>query len=265
MFRVRKKTVHDVRLGPLIFPFDDKVMSPSIEADGVWEINEVNWLLAHVTKGSSCLNIGANVGYFTSLMSNLVGPSGKVWAFEPNRILLRFLKTNIKRTALKNVKIYPFAAGRSTDYRPLFLNNKNYGDSRMFDPRKTHGGGDYIEHGFDKVPKSKRVKMVDIDSLINERIDVVLIDTQGYDHEVLRGMTRLIENFKPVILTEFVPQWLIDQGEDPKQVLREYQAYGYMLGSSDFETSHDPEPSEILEKIEASNTYYTNVTLTPIL
>jgi hypothetical protein len=38
-----------------------------------------------------------------------------------------------------------------------------------------------------------------------------------------------------------------------------------MLGSSDFETSHDPEPSEILEKIEASNTYYTNVTLTPIL
>jgi hypothetical protein len=107
--------------------------------------------------------------------------------------------------------------------------------------------------------------MVNIDSLINERIDVVLIDTQGYDHEVLRGMTRLIEKFKPVILTEFVPQWLIDQGEDPIQVLREYQSYGYMLGSSDFETSHDPEPSEILEKIEASNTYYTNVTLTPIL
>jgi len=85
------QTVIDNQLGEIIFPAGDNVMAPTIHRDGAWEENEINWLKENVSPGDHCLNIGANVGYFSIWLGKLVSESGRVTAFEPNPNLIPFL------------------------------------------------------------------------------------------------------------------------------------------------------------------------------
>jgi FkbM family methyltransferase len=254
--------VIDKELGELFFPSGDNVMAPFIASNGFWEESEIDWLKENVHVGFRCLNIGANVGYFTIWLSKLSGKSGEVIAFEPNPILIPFLKKNIKKSKLENIRIFRAAVGDRNGFQWLFLNNKNFGDSRMFDPRITIGGGSYTQHGFKEKPKKRLVRILKVDRVINGKVDIVLIDTQGYDHYVLRGMKTIIKRNKPKVLTEFVPQWIIDLGDDPIEILNEYMSWGYSIGSTDFEIPPNATAADIIDKIEKSGRYFTNLILT---
>jgi hypothetical protein len=97
--------------------------------------------------------------------------------------------------------------------------------------------------------------------LINKKVDIVLIDTQGYDHEVLRGMKSIIATSRPKILTEFVPQWLKDMGEDPIKILDEYNSWGYSITSVDFNIPPGASSQVILQLLESAGLYFTNLVL----
>ena len=254
--------VIDAQLGEVYFPASDNVMAPFIATNGYWEESEIDWLRNNVHAGDRCLNIGANVGYFAIWLSKLSGASGKVIAFEPNPTLLPFLKKNIKQSKFNNITVCRAAVGNRNGLQWLFLNNNNFGDSRMFDPRITIGGGDYRQHGFSEKPKKRLVRILKMDKVVKGKVDVVLIDTQGYDHFVLRGMTKIIKENKPKILTEFVPQWITDLGDDPIEVLKEYMSWGYSISSTDFEITANSTPAEIITQIELSGRYFTNLVLT---
>ena len=66
------------------------VMAPIINLDGIWEMIEVKWLKENVRPGDSCINVGANVGYFAILISQLTGEQGSVFAFEANSLSATF-------------------------------------------------------------------------------------------------------------------------------------------------------------------------------
>ena len=255
------QTVIDNELGQIIFPAGDNVMAPTIHSDGTWEENEINWLKENVHPGDHCINIGANVGYFSIWLGKLVGEMGSVTAFEPNPNLIPFFDKNIQNSKLKNIKLRQVAVGNRSGFQWLFLNKKNFGDSRMFDPRITSGGGNYRDHGFHKIPRRRLVRIVKLDNLINTKIDIVVVDTQGYDHEVLRGMKGVIKNFQPKILTEFVPQWLSDLGEDPLKILDEYKSWGYSIGSTDFDVPANSTSKDVLAALGAAGLYFTNLIL----
>jgi FkbM family methyltransferase len=256
--------VFDSELGDLLFPKEDTVMVPIISRDGIWEKEEVDWLKEHVTKGSVCLNIGSNVGYFALQMAKLTGPEGFVYAVEPNRDVLPFLKLNVKNSGYKNVKVIKKAASNKGGVRKLYLNRVNFGDSRLFDPRSTLGGGNHLEMGFKNKPSYRLVRAIKIDdALKDKKIDIVLIDTQGFDHLVIQGMREIISQFKPKILTEFVPQWISDMGWDPLEVLEEYKDHGYQIMSLDFDVKSPVSPKKLLSDIKQSKKLYTNLSLLP--
>jgi FkbM family methyltransferase len=257
--------VMDNELGYLLFPRGDNVMAPTIAATGVWEPQELKWLKERVHQGDTCLNIGANVGYFASWMSRLVGPTGRVIAIEPNPEILPLLRANLASCAFANVDVVECAAGTQEGTLTLWLNEENFGDSRVFDPRLTDGGGDYRSHGFADSPRSVEVPVKRIDDVVGERkIDVVLVDTQGWDHHALRGLSRTIARCKPFILTEFVPSWISDLGENPESVLNDYVSWGYLIDSTDHQLSAPVAPHDIIEAVEASADYFTNISLTPL-
>ncbi len=263
MRKFKSQVVEDLMMGSFHFPVGDNVIAPYIRSRGIWEPSEHKWLQQNVESQNSCLNVGANVGYFTILMSILAGESGSVTALEPNKELLPYLRENIESRSIKNVKIYPYAAGNERKKARFYINRENYGDGRMFDPRLTTGGGDWRTFGFDQIPHKTKVQMIRIDDLHLENIDIALIDTQGFDHMVLRGMLETIKRHPPKILTEFIPQWIQDLGENPAEVLKEYKSWGFKVESTDLPELNHLGEVDFIKGILRSKSFFTNLALTP--
>ncbi|HVQ36019.1 MAG TPA: FkbM family methyltransferase, partial [Pyrinomonadaceae bacterium] len=69
------------------------------------EVNEQAVMRRFVNAGDTVFDIGANLGLHTMLLAQLVGPQGKVIAFEPNSELLPMLERTLN--GLSNTKLYP--------------------------------------------------------------------------------------------------------------------------------------------------------------
>jgi hypothetical protein len=63
--------------------------------------------------------------------------------------------------------------------------------------------------------------------------DIIMTDTQGWDHRVLRGLARTIAARRPLILTEFTPAWVEESGESPAAILDWIDSLGYWAGILD--------------------------------
>ena len=81
-----------------------------------------NVLVSQVRAGMTVLDVGANIGYYTVQLANMVGACGRVLAFEPNPVLCDELKCNIDLNHFTNTLVFPFALsdsfGESSFYLP---------------------------------------------------------------------------------------------------------------------------------------------------
>lgn len=218
------RVVRDSRLGELLFPATDEVMTRWIEAKGSWEVGEGWWLDHVLSPGMTFLNVGANIGYFTIWGAQLVGPRGRVIALEPDPANYALLRENLARRRLTTVTAYQAAASDAAGTVDLYVNPRNSGDHRVFDP------GEDVSFG---VGKARRIQVPALpadDLVAGEHVDVVMTDTQGWDHHVLRGLRRTIRESRPVVLCEFTPAWIKQLGEEPYDVLAEVVDQGYAVG-----------------------------------
>lgn len=78
-------------LGEYIMYVDpvDHGNTPHLALNGFWEAWVTLAIARQVQPGWRCVDVGANVGYFTLLMADLVGPEGAVLAVEPIKLMLR--------------------------------------------------------------------------------------------------------------------------------------------------------------------------------
>ena len=79
----------------------------------------------------------------------------------------------------------------------------------------------------------------------------------------LRGMELTKMSHLPKILTEFVPEWIRDLGDDPEEILKEYKAWGYVVQSIDFPELNSLSEKEFIGGIERHNAFFTNLALIP--
>ena len=88
---------------------------------GLQEINCVRFLQENVREEQIILDVGAWEGPFTLLCSNLVGPNGKVYAFDPDRIAFSNLQKNIRKNKIKNVYLENIGLSNSIGSATLHL------------------------------------------------------------------------------------------------------------------------------------------------
>ena len=138
------------------------------------------FLEQRIRPGMRVIEIGANIGLYTLLLSRLVGKSGTVTAIEPEPCNFELLKTNCAIISATNVVLHHAAAGASHGTMTLFRSLVQSGDGRM------------IVHEPSKFRQSVDVDVRTMDELIaGQRVDFIKVDVQGWEGEVFKGMKEI--------------------------------------------------------------------------
>jgi len=197
----------------------DRYLSPSLAHTGLFEPFQTEWVAGEVRPGDVVLDLGAHIGYYTLLFARLVGPAGRVIAFEPDPDNFRLLRHNVTLNGYQNVSLYPKAVSDRCGKAQLFLSPDNAGDHRL--------------HAEGESRQSVDVEVVTLDSVLGSYsgpIDLIKMDVQGSEGAALAGMrTHLARRPRVKLLTEFWPYGLLKAGYDPARFLAELQGMGFRL------------------------------------
>lgn len=159
--------------------------------------------LAKLTQGTAvAVDVGANIGYYTLLLAK---KCKRVYAIEPEKTCFEILKKNVEANNLRNVVLINQAAGGKKEEVVIIHNNKNFGDHKIKTPQS-----------FGRLPLTVELSNIPCNSLDNmlkkeKRIDLIKIDTQGWEPQVVAGAKKIIERDSPVLFLEYTPSEYLDE------------------------------------------------------
>lgn len=175
---------------------------------GSYEYEKRRTMEALITPGSVVYDVGAHVGFYTLLFSELVGPAGRVVAFEPNPRNVGYLKKHLELNGITNAHVVEAAASDFTGMAAFA------DDSTSFTGRlSTRGNLD--------------VSTVTLDEFVQREIapkpDYIKIDVEGAELSVLRGAGFILSSCRPTL-------FLATHGEELHAQCCEFlQSLGYRL------------------------------------
>ena len=208
---------------------------------GIHGTHDFKIIKNNVKDGDNVIDLGANIGYFTLILAKLVGPTGKVFAFEPDPRNLALLKKNVEYNNYKNVIIVPKAVSNVNDKCTLYTGQKTFGQNKIYKPKNT-----------------KTQKFIPIDSEtvrlddffktngLLDKISFIKIDVEGAEFLALSGMKEILKLNKNIkIFTEAEISYLEDAGSS-------YDQFIDLLTENDFTFSLADNRTETLTKVNKS-------------
>ncbi len=156
-----------------------------------------------IKTGHVVFDIGANIGAHTLHFANLVGDSGRVFAFEPSDYGARKLKGNLElnSTLAKRVEFQQcFLVSEDSEALPEKVVSRwpvanEHSDLNIDHLGKPETLSQAVAVTADKVCENAKIA----------RLDFVKIDVDGFEYPVLRGFQKNLMRFKPHILIEIAP------------------------------------------------------------
>lgn len=161
------------------------LLSDSLLITKEYEPVETKIIKGLVKEGDVIVDAGANIGYYTVLLSRAVGDTGKVYAFEPGEECFNLLSKNIKENGCKNVVLINKALSDKEGDIQFYINERDKGSSSMIKDA----------NGF-KVT----VKGTTLDKEIDEPIDFMKMDIEGAELGALKGATTLLCSCKKMVI-----------------------------------------------------------------
>lgn len=194
-----------------------------------------------IKSGMMVYDIGANIGYYSMLAAQLVGPSGKIYAFEPDDRNFTYLVHNIKQNGFSGI-IIPMkkAVSNYTGDTKIYLDEINPGDNSLF---KRPTSGDIT-----------KVQTIALDEFFLDGIkpDVIKMDIEGAEFLALEGMKRLLTNKKSVMFIECNPSMIQASGASINDLIDKLVSLNFtvkMINESK-QTLETADPDLISRKIE---------------
>lgn len=187
----------------------------------VWEPSIARYLASHVSAGDMVVDAGANSGYHTLLLSQSVGPSGRVYAFEPAPSALANLRNNLALNGIKNVHVIEAAAGaESGQCLTLFLGpDENSGKSSTWASPGT--------------VESVEVPVMTIDEVVPESchgsVSLLKIDVEGDELAVLQGARSVLYLMPPgsAVVVEVTPDKMAARGHSADELVALLGMHGF--------------------------------------
>lgn len=198
----------------------DQNDSLRLSIHGSHEPFETELLSKWIKESDYVLDLGANIGYFTLIMSKLVGDSGKVFSFEPSMDNFEILKKNIKVNNCNNVIIENMAVGNKNGEIKLYLSDNQSMHTLYENTISTN--------------RSVTVPIIKLDDYYNKKsinkINVIKMDVEGAELDTLRGMSNILTENKDVVLfVEFNPESIKKAGMLPKDQLAFIDDLGFKI------------------------------------
>lgn len=203
--------------GEILSPLDDYVGRAAFYVGDL--DRKITWTCAQIVRpGDTVLDIGANIGIVTLLLSTLVGKSGKVHAFEPNPELQKLLIKTLYHNEVYNVCLHPIALGAEQGVLELRIPRANAGAASLI-RNKGVVDCDVLE-----VPVRRLCDIV-CEKCI-KAIRLIKIDVEGFEYQVLKGGHDIFTWLKPeAILFELNER--LDGAIRDQPVLRLLSDLGY--------------------------------------
>jgi len=212
-----------------------EMMNRAMFLYGAFEISETRLVQALLRPGMTFVDIGANIGYYTLVAARIVGETGVVHCFEPNRPMCLRLEENIHRNGLRNVVVHSEAVARFTGQVEFFAStwDANQGISSLV-PGKGRG-------------EMQRVPSVSYDDFVDglggRRVDLIKMDIEGAELLAIEGGRKA--------LGQADAPGLIFEADDLTQVGAALRALGYKIRRLHYTLEHGLELPDADAHIES--------------
>jgi FkbM family methyltransferase len=177
------------RHGPMLYNARDIYIGGSLDAYGEFSEGEVALFAQILRPGMLAVDVGANIGAHTLPMAQLVGPTGRVVAYEPQRVVFQNLCANVALSGMENVIAHWAAATRLPGAVRVPL--LDYAAGGNFGGTSLGGPG-----------AAEMVAGVPIDALDLSACHLIKVDVEGMEEEVLAGAARTITRHRPILYVE---------------------------------------------------------------
>ena len=163
---------------------------------GSYESEELNTVRDFLKEGDVFVDLGANIGLFSTVASRAVGPKGQVYSFEPFPLNTQRLKRNKELNRCSNMVIIEKAVADKPGTMTLVYDDSNQNTGM---PSAYKADGNRLD-----------VPVVALDEVAREqdwhRVDFIKMDIEGGEYLALKGMQNILANWTPKILLELHPE-----------------------------------------------------------
>lgn len=191
------------------------------------------FLRRYLRREDSVADIGANVGLVTLQLGALVGPGGRVDAFEPSSLMRRRLNENLSLNRMVQVAVHARMAGAETRQARFADGTTKSGRRRPPLPIELATGVIGVD-----------CTRLD-DALGDRHYMLVRIDVAGQELGVLQGMTEMLREANPPALLIALDEALRDYALSPERVMDWLAEHGYEIALYDadrHQISYEAEP-----------------------
>ena len=176
---------------------------------------EYNYHLPQLLRrGDIAIDIGANLGYYTRPMADIVGAEGQVYAVEPVPVIFSVLERNVRGRG--NVSLMNYALGEEDT--TIEMANDSVAEAGYFGTGRNFVSEGKLSGGAIRFSAQMRRGSELFGAL--ERVDFIKCDIEGYERVVIPELRPIIERHHPTVLIE-------TDGQTREQIIEIFSAMGY--------------------------------------
>lgn len=200
------------RYGYMVYNKNDIYVGRSFEHYGEFSESEAQLFRQICVRGDRVADVGANIGAHTLMLANQVGPSGRVYAFEPQRGVFQTLCANMAINSIGNTECFQAAVSNESGFI-------NIPDIR-YDLEGNFGGFEiekFSQSGI-KTPVVSLDEILDVPAL-----KLIKVDVEGMERGVIKGARETIRKHSPVLYVEN------DRIDQSKALIEEIRRLDYRM------------------------------------
>jgi len=194
-----------IQIGNVSFPLDPELDASMMNAIhfGDYGLEVALHLEKFLQPGMTFVDVGANVGYFSALALNTVGPTGSVHSFEPVPDLFRRLEALAHANPQYQLACNRCALGSKAESRTIAIAGVTNAGWNTLVPNFMEPSGQVENTSVDVQRLDEYLALQGINS-----VDLIKIDVEGYEFPVLQGAEDFLTTThkKPPIICEIAPQ-----------------------------------------------------------